>query len=124
MLTGLVADAVTMPAALGRLVLGDLRIAMLSGPVVAEPSGLLWMFLTAPIRDSACQPTGGAAAGELSRLDVKLVPTGTYVVLPRHLGEATASPWIEGPTPQRGLPPLPAVIATARRNGFRLHQSA
>jgi hypothetical protein len=120
MLTGPIADAVTMPASLGRMVLADLRIAMFGGPVVADPSGRSWMFFTAPLRNSGFELTEDLAT-ELSRLDIELMPTETYVVVPTHLDGTNTWPWIERPKPQRDLPPLPAVIATARRNGCRLH---
>lgn len=119
MLTGPVADAVTMPAALGRLVLADLRIAMLAGPVVADPSGRSWMFFTAPVRGSDFVPSVDLAA-ELSRSDIDVIPTETYVVVPTNLDSTTIWPWIEPPTPLRELPPIAAVIATARRNSSRL----
>lgn len=119
MLTGQVADAVTMPAALGRLVLADLRIAMLAGPVVAEPTGRSWMFFTAPGRRADHTRTPDLAA-ELSRLDIDPIPADTYVVVPTNISGTDTWPWIERPKPLRDLPPLPAVIATARRNGNRL----
>ncbi len=121
MMTGPVADAVTMPEALGRLVLADLRIAMFAGPVVADPSGRSWMFFTAPVRGSGFELTEELAA-ELSELDIELIPTETYVVVPTHLDGTNTWPWIERPKPQRELPPLPAVIATARRNAARPHR--
>jgi hypothetical protein len=119
MLTGPVADVITMPAPLGRLVLADLRIAMLAGPVVADPSGNWWMFFTEPIRDDHAQ-LAGELADELSTLRVTHVPTGTYVVIPTNLDGPNTWPWVEHPKPGRPMPPWPAVVATARRNGSRL----
>lgn len=120
MMTGPVADAVTMPASLGRLVLADLRIAMFGGPVVADPSGRSWMFFTAPFQDFELTEE---LAGELSQLDIELMPTSTYVVVPTHLDGANNWPWIERPRSRRDLPPVAAVIATARRNGSRLREA-
>lgn len=117
--TGPVTDAVTMPALLGRPVLADLRIAMLAGPVVASTDGRSWTFFAGP--GSHFHPSEDVAA-ELSRLDVELLPTDTYVGVPTHLGNGTNTPWpwIEPPKPLRDLPPMAAVIATARRNAARL----
>lgn len=119
MMTGPIADAVTMPASLGRLVLADLRIAMFGGPVVADPSGRSWMFFTAPF--GTFEPTEEVAE-ELSQLDIALMPPETYVVVPTHLDGANPWPWIEQPRSGRDLPPVAAVIATARRNGGRLRE--
>lgn len=119
MLTGPKADVITMPAVLGRPVLADLRIAMLAGPVVADPTGQWWMFFTEPVRDGHAE-LADELNDELSTLDVAHVPTGTYVVVPTNLEGANTWPWIEHPKPGRPLPPWPAVVATARRNGSRL----
>lgn len=118
MLTGPIADVITMPAALGRLVLADLRIAMLSGPVVADPTGLWWMFFTEPVRDRQDE-LAGELADELTRLEVAHVPSGTYVVIPTNLDGPNTWPWMEHPKPSRPMPPWQAVVATARRNGSR-----
>jgi hypothetical protein len=117
MLTGGVADAVTMPGALGRLVLADLKIAMFGGPVVADPTGRSWMFFTAPYGGASLSAELGR---ELSGLGIALMPTGSYVVVPMRLDGVSVWPWIERPAAARELPPLAAVIATARRNGSRL----
>lgn len=116
MLTGPVADVITMPATLGRLVLADLRIAMLAGPVVADPTGQWWMFFTEPVRGAQAQ-LAGELADELFKLDVTHIPTGTYVVVPTNLDGANTWPWVEHPKPGHSMPPWPAVVATARRNG-------
>jgi hypothetical protein len=107
-----------MPAALGRLVLADLRIAMLAGPVVADPTGRWWMFFTDPVRDGHAE-LAGELADELSKLEVAHIPTGTYVVIPTNLDGANTWPWVEHPKPGHPMPPWPAVVATARRNGTR-----
>ncbi len=116
MLTGQLADVITMPAALGELVLADLRIAMLSGPVVGDPTGLWWMFFTEPVRDDHTE-LAVELADELSRLEVAHVPSGTYVVIPTNLDGPNVWPWVERPKPGRQLPPWQAVVATARRHG-------
>ncbi|HVV24004.1 MAG TPA: hypothetical protein VHF06_31510 [Pseudonocardiaceae bacterium] len=117
MLTGPVADVVTMPTALGRLVLSDLRIAMLAGPVVADPTGQWWMFFTEPARGSHIDEE---LTNELSSLDVTHIPTGTYVVVPTNLDGANTWPWVERPRRNQMLPPWPAVVATTRRNGTKI----
>lgn len=120
MVTGPAADVVTMPAQLGRLVLADLRIALLAGPVVADPRRRWWMFLTEPARDGQPALTGDIA-DELAHLEVSIVPTGTYVVVPTNLDGPNVWPWMEHPRPRQVLPPPAAVLATARRNGNRLN---
>lgn len=105
-------DAVVMPCLLGRLVLADLRIALLAGPVLADTTGQWWMFLTQPAqRDAPKHRT------ELRCLEVHLVPTGSRVVVPREFDAKNGCPWIEQPRILPQLPPWPAVIATVRRAG-------
>jgi hypothetical protein len=78
------------------------------------------MFCTEPARDNHPE-LAGQLADELSQLSVTQIPSGTYVVVPTNLDGPNVWPWIEHPEPVRGLPPLPAVLATARRNGNRLN---
>jgi hypothetical protein len=112
MRVGEVIDAVVMPCPLGRLVLADLRIALLAGPVLADATGQWWMFLTRPADPSSPRP-----CAELRCLEVHLVPAGSRVVVPREFGGKNGRPWIEQPRRLPQLPPWPAVIATARRVG-------
>lgn len=95
-------DAVVMPAGIGSLVLGDLRIAMLAGPVFAAEGE--WTFLAAPAGE---QP---ALATDLHRTRVRLLPRGGYVELP-----GIDQTWVSAPASRPVLPPLSAVLATARR---------
>jgi hypothetical protein len=109
---GEVLDAVSMPAGLGVRVRDELGIAMLSGPVFADPDGRRWTFLTKPI--STIRP---GVAADLSALQVYLAPHGTFVVIP--ISNTTCAGrrwrWIERPVSSRALPPAYAVIALARR---------
>lgn len=110
--TGQTVDAVTMPAALGTLVRRDLGIAMLCGPVVTDPAGSRWTFLTKPF--DALRPT---IAADLHHLAVDVVPHGGHVVIPTDPHTCTGSRWrwIDEPRPSRPLPPAYAVIAVTRR---------
>lgn len=66
-------DVISMPAAFGALVLAELDIMMLAGPVIADDHGS-WLFLTqrAGTRQSTV-PT------DLLPLGVRVVPAGTAV---------------------------------------------
>lgn len=112
---GDILDAITMPAALGRSVLADLKVAMLAGPIVAGPSTDRWTFFTQPTQVSqTVVPPDPRLAW------VRLLPRGGRVVLPtdnnhpdENLGEAWS--WIRPPQYPRVLPASAAVVATARR---------
>jgi hypothetical protein len=110
--TGHVVDAVSMPARLGALVRGQLGIAMLSGPVLAQPDGDRWTFFTKPL--DCLRPN---ITTDLSHLDVAVAPHGSHVVLPAEPDTSTGRlwRWIDQPTPARALPPAYAVIAVIRR---------
>lgn len=97
-------DAVVMPAGIGSLVLADLRIAMLAGPVFAAEGE--WTFLAAPAGE---QP---ALAKDLHGTRVRLLPRGGYLELP---GAGVDKTWVLAPASRPVLPPLSAVLATARR---------
>jgi hypothetical protein len=97
-------DAVVMPAGIGSLVLTDLRIAMLAGPVFASEGD--WTFLAAPAGD---QPV---LATDLRQTRVRLLPRGGYVELP---GAGAKQTWVLAPAVRPVLSPLSAVLATARR---------
>jgi hypothetical protein len=118
---GQVLDAVTMPAALGAQVRAELGIAMLSGPIVADPDGKRWTFLTKPL--DRLRP---GTAADLSHERVEVVPHGGHIVLPTDL-QALAGPrwrWIEPPSPGRALAPAYAVIGLTRRLTERHHLAA
>jgi hypothetical protein len=118
---GQTVDAVTMPASLGAMVRGQLGIAMLSGPVIAQPDGRRWTFITKPL--DCLRPN---ITADLSHLDVSVAPHGSHVVLPLapHTSSGRLWRWIEQPTPARPLPPAYAVIAVTRRLTDHSHDLA
>jgi hypothetical protein len=73
LIAGATFDAISMPAAFGALVLAELDIMMLAGPVVADGDGS-WTFLTRPA--DTRQP---AVPTDLLPLGVRAVPAGTPV---------------------------------------------
>jgi hypothetical protein len=93
-------DAITMPAPLATQVHTQLGIAMLTGPVIANPDGTEWTFLT--------QPAPPDLVTDLP--DVR--HAGTHMVIPA-LG--TNWRWISEPRPNHMLPSAHAVVATTRR---------
>lgn len=105
-------EAVTMPAGLGARVHAEMGIAMLSGPVLADPDGRHWTFLTKPL--DRLRPN---ITADLSHLRVEVAPHGSHVVIPTGPAVTTGLVWrwIERPTPARVLPPAYAVIAVTRR---------
>jgi hypothetical protein len=101
-------DAIIMPALLATQVQAQLGIAMLAGPVIANPDGTHWTFLT--------QPAPADLVTDLP--DVRRA--GTHTVIP---ADGTGWRWIKEPGSKHVLPSVHAVIATARRvlatqNGF------
>lgn len=114
-------EAVTMPASLGAMVRGQLDIAMLSGPVVADPDGRRWTFLTKPL--DTLRPN---ITADLSHLHVDVAPHGSHVVIPTdpHTSSGKLWRWIEEPSPARALPPAYAVIAVTRRLTDQYHDLA
>ncbi|GLZ29012.1 hypothetical protein Lesp02_12020 [Lentzea sp. NBRC 105346] len=101
---GGVLAAVSMPVPLGSDVLAELRLMMLTGPVLVSP-GDRWTFLTAaPAHSSPVLCPSLGAAG------VRNVPHGTTIVLPCDLGSVE---WIVEPS--RSLPPWYTVVGAARR---------
>lgn len=118
---GQVLEAVSMPASLGAHVRAELGIAMLSGPVVADPDGKRWTFLTKPL--DRLRPT---IAADLSHLQVDVAPHGSHVVVPTD-PNTTSGPlwrWLEPPSPARSLPPAYAVIGVTRRLTEQHHHLA
>jgi hypothetical protein len=109
---GQTVEAVTMPAALGAMVRGQLGISMLSGPIAADPDGKRWTFMTKPLE--TLRPN--TAAG-LSHLGVEVAPLGSHVPIPTTPQTTSGKGWrwLEQPAPARALPPAYAVIAVTRR---------
>jgi len=109
---GQVLDAVTMPASLGARVHAELGIAMLSAPVVTEPEGKRWTFLTKPL--DRLRPN---IAADLSHLRVDVAPHGAHIVIPTEPQTTSGQEWrwIDPPSPTRTLPPAYAVIGVTRR---------
>ncbi|MBB4906396.1 hypothetical protein [Actinophytocola algeriensis] len=109
---GATVEAVTMPAGLGARVRAEMGIAMLSGPVVADPAGVRWTFITKPL--DHLRPN---IAADLSHLRVVVAPHGSHVTIPTGPEVSTGNGWrwIERPAPGRSLPPAYAVIAVTRR---------
>lgn len=116
---GQTVDAVTMPAGLGAMVRNELGIAMLCGPVIADPDGSRWTFLTKPL--DTLRPN---ITADLSDAQVDLAPHGGHVVIPNapHICTGKLWRWIERPSPARALPPAYAVIAVTRRLTDRSHE--
>ena len=105
-------DAVTMPASLGARVRAELGIAMLSAPIVCQPDGKRWTFLTKPL--DRLRPN---IAADLSHLRVDVAPAGAHIVIPTSPDTTSGQDWrwIEAPSPSRLLPPAYAVIGVTRR---------
>lgn len=118
---GQVLEAVTMPASLGALVRAELGIAMLSGPVITDPEGKRWTFLTKPL--DRLRPN---VAADLSHLRVDVAPHGSHVVIPTDPNLTTGQlwRWLETPSPARSLPPAYAVIGVTRRLTEQHHLAA
>ena len=109
---GQVVEAVTMPAELGSRVRAELGIAMLSGPVAADPDGGRWTFLTKPLDHLRPNITA-----DLSHLRVVVAPHGSHVAIPTgpEVSVGKVWRWVERPSPAKSLPPAYAVIAVTRR---------
>ncbi len=118
---GQTVDAVTMPAGLGAMVRSELGIAMLNGPVLADPEGRRWTFLTKPLQ--TLRPT---ITADLSHAHVDFAPHGSHVVIPTdpHCCSGSLWRWIEEPSPARALPPAYAVIGVTRRLTDHSHDLA
>jgi hypothetical protein len=106
-------SAVTMPVTLGTLVRDELGVAMQHVPVLSDPGGLNWTFLTRPPEELR-----GGVHAELSAADVAFTPHGGHVVLPTSPEERPVIrtwQWVDPPAPGRALPPAYPVIAVTRR---------
>jgi hypothetical protein len=107
--------ALTMPAALGAAVREELSLALQDGPVLTDPQGLKWTFLTRP---AECLRPG--VATELAKVRVDLAPRSGHVVVPTAptmspVAVGSAWRWLEAPRPAKPLPPAYPVIAVTRR---------
>lgn len=103
-------DAVTMPATLGQSVLAELQVTMLAGPVLADPGGAWWTFVTAPVL--ASRPT---VPSELHVNKVRLTPRGAQVIIPGLIDSDASPRWVVPPQPRYSLPPWSVVIGTTQR---------
>lgn len=110
MMTSGTVGAIGMPEDLGRRVLRSLRIAMLAGPVLAEPDEGNWLFLSTPIEDSRPDLFPG-----LAEAGVFVVAPGRPIILPTDL-HGRDERWVVAPLPRRALTPWQAVLATIRRS--------
>lgn len=111
--------AVTMPAALGAAVRHELGVALQCPPVVTDPEGLLWTFLTGPpvaLRPGVAAQLAGArvtVAARDSSVTIPTLPTRTSPTTPAGRLNTRAWRWVEPPV--RTLPPAYPVIAVIRR---------
>lgn len=97
-------DAIVMPSSTGASVLGQLRMMMLSGPVLATPDGR-WTFLT-----QACLRERPELPVALGVAQVRNLRRGSAVMLPTDLASGD---WIS--EPRYSLPPWSTVVGTARK---------
>jgi len=118
---GQTVEAVTMPADLGARVRAEMGIAMLSGPVVADPNGVRWTFLTKPL--DRLRPN---ITADLSHSLVEVAVPGSHVAIPTGPGVLTGKVWrwVERPVPGKPLPPAYAVIGVTRRLATLDHPQA
>ncbi|MGW4210268.1 hypothetical protein ACWEIJ_19930 [Lentzea sp. NPDC004789] len=93
-------DAITIPVPLATQVQAQLGMAMLAGPVIANPEGTRWTFLTQPVPPDL-----------LTGLP-DVCHAGTHTVIPT---DGTGWRWIDEPRPKRVLPSANTVVATVRR---------
>jgi hypothetical protein len=104
--------AVSMPARLGAQVRQELGFAMLCGPIVADPGGGSWTFLTKP-----AGPLRADVAHDLAAVRVWVASRGAAVQIPCDTkGSAIGGwRWVERPVANRPLPPGSAVVSMVRR---------
>src|SRR5436309_8245690 len=94
--------AVGMPARLGAGVRQELGFTMLCGPIVADPTGSWWTFLTMPV--GTLRPD---VAADLAAVKVQIAPRGTCIDIPSEVsGPAIGGRRsVEPPSPNRHLHP-------------------
>ncbi len=104
-LVGGALDTVTMPGALGERVLTELQHEMSAGPVVADPNGDSWTFLTRPT--GCCE-----LPAELHQVGIRTGRPGACAVIPTSPAETSRHTWwwVERPRTGRALPPWSVVI--------------
>ena len=104
--------AVGMPARLGAQVRQELGFAMLSGPIIADPGGGWWTFLTKPV--GTLRPD---VAADLAAVRVQVAPRGAGIEIPCDLNASTIGGWrwVERPAPHRPLHPGSVVVSMVRR---------
>jgi len=111
-IVGATLGAVGMPARLGARVRQELGFTLLSGPIVADPGGGWWTFLTKPaglLRADVAQ--------DLAAVRVLVHQRGASIEIPWDVKETTTGGgrWVERPVPNRPLPPGTAVVSMVRR---------
>ena len=104
--------AIGMPARLGARVRQNLDIAMLCGPIVADPGRTWWTFLIQPV--GVIRPD---VAHDLAAVRVRIAPRGACVEIPLSLKASNSIGWhwVQRPRPAQPLPPGAVVVATVRR---------
>ena len=104
--------AIGMPARLGARVRQELGFTMLCGPIVADPTGTWWTFLTKPVGLLRAD-----VAQDLAAVRVRVARRGTCVEIPSHVKEPMVGGWrwVERPAPSRPLPPGSVVVSMVRR---------
>lgn len=104
--------AVGMPAKLGARVRQELGFTLLSGPILADPGGTWWTFLTRPIG-----PLRPDVAQDLAAVRAHVAPRGSTIEIPRTTNETPTDGlrWVERPVPSRPLPSGAAVVSMVRR---------
>lgn len=109
---GATLGAIGMPARLGAQVRQELGFAMLCGPIVADPGGTFWTFVTRPV--GLPRPD---VADDLDAVRVHVAARGESVEIPCDTrGSAIGGwRWVERPVPNRPLPPGSAVVSIVRR---------
>lgn len=104
--------AIGMPARLGARVRQELGFAMLCGPIIADPGGGWWTFLTRPVGVLRAD-----VAQDLAAVRVRIAPRGACVEIPSDINTTMLRGWrwVERPVPNRPLPPGSVAVAMVRR---------
>jgi hypothetical protein len=104
--------AVVIPACLGAQVRQELGFATLRGPIIADPGGGWWTFLTSPV--GKLRPD---VAQHLAAVRVRIAPRGSYIEIPSDTKVSTIGGWrwVERPVANWPLPPGSAIVSLVRR---------